>query len=174
MASDSPTRRAAATRRPQFREWHVEATDFLYEIARTADALKEAKAFDGEPALHSGARWRLLRAIERCGGAPTFADLGRALRISRQAARELAVKAATRGVVQLLPAPDDGRALQVALTPSGRRELENQRMPLFSWTFTLLNGLDERAMHEANHVLAVIRRRLERYAREGRATRRSR
>jgi DNA-binding MarR family transcriptional regulator len=107
-----------------------------------------------------------LRTIERCGGAPTFSDLGRALKISRQAARELAVKATRAGVVELFTPPDDRRALQVALTPAGRRELERQRMLPFGWLFTLLNGLDEEAMRETHHVLEVIRRRLERYANE--------
>jgi hypothetical protein len=60
-----------ATRR-LFREWHVEATAFLYGIVRTAATLEEAKTFDGEPALYLGAQWRLLRALERCGGAPSF------------------------------------------------------------------------------------------------------
>ena len=161
-----PHPRIASVRKPLFREWHVEATAFLYEIVRTADALKEATAYDGDPALYFGARWRLLRAVERHGGAPTFAVLARSLGISRQAARELAVKASSAGVVELLTAPDDRRALQVALTHAGRRELERQRMPQFSWVFTLLNGLDEDAMHETHHVLEVIRRRLERYASE--------
>jgi DNA-binding MarR family transcriptional regulator len=154
-----------AARNSLFREWHVEATAFLYEIVRAAEALKEARAFDGDPALYFGARWRLLRAIERHGGAPTFAGLARSLGISRQAARELAVKVARAGVVELLTEPDDRRIWQVALTPAGRRELERQRMPQFSWAFTLLNGLDEEAMRETQHVLEVMRRRLERYGR---------
>ena len=35
------------------RDDSVEATLFLHEIVMTADALQEARAFDGEPALHS-------------------------------------------------------------------------------------------------------------------------
>lgn len=116
-----PPRRNSGARQPPFREYHVEATAFLYEIVRAADALKEAKAFDGEPALHYGARWQVLRAIERCGGAPTFADIARSLGMSRQAAREHAIKAASVGVVELLTAPEDRRVLQVALTPAGRK-----------------------------------------------------
>jgi DNA-binding MarR family transcriptional regulator len=129
MTLDSRNHGSASASKPLFREWHVEATAFLYEIVRTADALKEARAFDSDPALYFGARWRVLRAIERHGGAPTFAGLARSLGISRQAARELAVKASNAGVVELLTRPDDRRALQVALTPAGRRELERQRCP---------------------------------------------
>ncbi len=83
--------------------------------------------------------------------------------MSRQAAREQAIKTAEAGLVELFTAPDDRRLLQVALTPAGRREIERQRMPDFGWVFTLLNGLEPSAMRETNHVLRVIRLRLERY-----------
>jgi hypothetical protein len=82
-AMPSPFDKRSVPRQPLFREYHVEATAFLHEIVRTAGCLEEAKAFDGEPALFFGARWRLLRAIERCGGAPTFSDCARSFRISR-------------------------------------------------------------------------------------------
>jgi DNA-binding MarR family transcriptional regulator len=153
---------------PLLAEFRVEATGFLHEIVRVADCLREARAFDGEPALHFGARWQLLRAVERCGGAPTFADLGRALNISRQAARGNAIKAAAAGVIELFPTPDDRRTLQVALTPAGRRALEAQRMPQFGWVFTVLKGFEPEEMRRTNHVLNVIRRRLQNYARESR------
>jgi len=125
---------------------HVEATAFVHEIVMTADALRMARAFDGEPAMHFDTRSRLLRAIERCGGAPTFTDLGRLLGMSRQAARTHALAAAEAGVVELFQAPDDRRAWQVALTPSGRT---------------------------TRHVLHVIRQRLERYENDLRAAKRA-
>jgi DNA-binding MarR family transcriptional regulator len=109
---DSERRRQS----PLVRDEHVEATAFLHEIIMTADALREARAFDGDPAMHFDPISRVLRAIERCGGAPTFTDLGRLLGISRQAARGHALEAATQGVVELFQAPDDRRAWQVALT----------------------------------------------------------
>jgi DNA-binding MarR family transcriptional regulator len=118
--------------------------------------------------MHFGTRWRLLRAIERCGGAPTFTDLGRLLGMSRQAAREHAVKAASAGVIELFQSPDDRRAWQVALTAAGRRALEKQRMPSFSWLFTLLNGLEAGAMRSTHHVVRVLRLRLEHYERDRR------
>jgi len=163
------SQRYRRVRGPLFNEFHVEATAFLLEIVRAADCLREARAFDGEPALHLGARWQLLRAIERCGGAPTFADLARVMKMSRQAAREQALKTAEAGLVELFVAPDDRRLLQVALTPAGRRELERQRMPDFGWVFTLLKGLEPSTMRETNHVLRVLRQRLERYQSERRS-----
>ena len=89
---------------------HVEATAFIHEIVMTADALRTARAFDDEPAMHFDTRSRLLRAIERCGGAPAFPDLGRLPGMSRQAARTHALRAAEAGVVELFQAPHDRRA----------------------------------------------------------------
>ena len=158
-------------RRPLLR-FPVDATAFLFEIVATADSLREARDFAGGSAMCFGDPWRLLRAIERCGGAPTFTDLGRLLKMSRQGAREHALKAVDSGLVELFQSPDDRRAWQVALTPSGRRELEQQRMPPFDWLFTLLNGLEPQRMRSTHDVLRVIRLRLERYERDRRRPRR--
>jgi DNA-binding MarR family transcriptional regulator len=152
-------------RRPDLGDFRVEATAFLYEVIHVADSLRDARTLDGESALKLGPLWRLLRAIERCGGAPTFSDLGRLLDMSRQGAREQALAAAETGLVELFPSHDDRRAWQVMLTPAGRRALEAQRMPDPVWLFTLLNGLDPAAMRSTQHVLRVIRLRLEGYAR---------
>ena len=151
------------------RDEHVEATAFLHEIVMTADALRDARAFDGQSAMHFDTSSRLLRAIERCGGAPTFTDLGRLLGMSRQAARGHALTAVKAGVVELFQAPDDRRAWQVVLTPAGRSELERQRKPQLAWIFTLLNGLEPLPMRTTRHVLHVIRQRLERYDNDQRA-----
>jgi DNA-binding MarR family transcriptional regulator len=174
MDSDHRNQRDPERRkqRRSVRDDHVEATAFLHEIVMTADSLREARAFDGESAMHFEPRWRLLRAIERCGGAPTFTDLGRLLGMSRQAARGHALAAARAGVVELFQSPDDRRAWQVALTASGRRELEWQRKPQIAWIFTLLNGLEPAPMRTTRHVLRVIRLRLERYENDLRAARR--
>lgn len=163
---DRPKRPARP--RHLLRDFEVEATAFLHEILLVAERLREARSFDGEPALHLGSRSRLLRVIERCGGAPTFSDIARLLKISRQAAREQALATAKAGLVELFPAPDDRRVWQVAITPAGRRALERQRMPEFAWLFTLLNGLEPAEMRSTQHVLHVIRLRLERYEKERR------
>jgi hypothetical protein len=52
------------------------------------------------------------------------------------------------------------------LTPRGRAEVEAARMPEFAWVFELLGGLEPRVMRDTQHVLAVIRRRLERARRD--------
>ncbi len=154
------------------RSEHVEATAFLYAIIDAADRLHEARAFDGSRALPLDARSRLLHAIERCGGAPSFADLARLLKVSPPSARNRALAAAAAGVVELLPCPQDRRLIQVALTPAGRRLLEGQRTPPVDWVFTLLNGLAPATMASCEHVLRVLAARLERYEKELRRARR--
>jgi len=145
---------------------HVAATEFLYAVIEAADRLREARAFDGSRALPLDSRSDLLRAIERCGGAPSFADLARLLRVSRVSARERALAAAATGAVELLPCPDDRRLIQVALTAAGRRLLEAQRLPALDWLFTLLNGLAPATMKSADHVLRVVSARLARYEKD--------
>jgi DNA-binding MarR family transcriptional regulator len=150
----------------------VDATVFLYGIVETADRLRAARDFADEPALRFDREWKLLRAIERCGGCPTLSDVGRLLRVTRQSARASTLVAERSGLVELFTDPQDRRVLQVALTPSGRRTLDAQRTPPLPWMFTLLNGLEPTAMRATTHVLAVIRQRLERYARRSAARRR--
>jgi DNA-binding MarR family transcriptional regulator len=154
------------------RSEHVEATAFLYAIIDAAERLREARAFDGSRALPLDARSGLLRAIERCGGAPSFADLARLLKVSPPSARNRALRAAAAGVVELLPCPEDRRLIQVALTPTGRRLLEAQSMPPLDWVFTLLNGLPRATMASCDHVLRVLVARLERDEKEMRRARR--
>jgi DNA-binding MarR family transcriptional regulator len=155
-----------------FETHRFEATAFLHEIVATAARLREARAFGGELALRLDPRYALLRGIERCGGAPTFAHLARRMHVSRQAVRVMAMAAAQAGAVELIADRDDRRNVLVVLTPTGRRTLEAGRLPDTGWLFTLLNGLEPGAMRSTQHVLVVLRRRLERYAADmGRARR---
>lgn len=100
------------------------------------------------------------------GAAHAIADLGRALRIRKQSAHDLAHAAARRGFIELAPNPDDRRILQALLTPRGRAELTAIRSVEKLWRITLLNGLADQPLATATHVVRVIRQRLERDARE--------
>jgi DNA-binding MarR family transcriptional regulator len=154
--------------RRHVRAEHVAGTAFLHTILETADRLREARAFDGSPALWLDARASLLHAIERCGGAPSFADLARLLKITPPASREQALAAERAGHVELFPCPDDRRVIQVALAPAGRRALEERRLPDLGWLFTLLNGLEPAVMRKTAHVLRVLTARLASYERDRR------
>ena len=148
------------------RSQHVEATAFLYDIVATAERLKSARAFDGSTPLRFDRNYELLLAIERCGGCPSFSDLARLIRVTRQSARKLILAAEQFGLVELFPDPDDRRVLQVAMTPSGRRVLEAGKLPDSGWVFTLLSGLEPATMRATGNALRAIRQRLERYAAE--------
>lgn len=151
-----------------FADYHTQASAFLHEILRTADALRAARTVDGALVFEAGRCAEVLAAVDRSGGAPTFADLARLLRVSATAARSFALDAAGVGLVELFPSPDDRRSWQVALTPAGRAAVEARRMPEFGWIFTLLGGLEPSSMRACEHVLRTIRLRLERDARERR------
>ena len=70
-----------------------ESARFLYAIVETGDCLRAARDFSREPALPLDRRSELLAAIDKTGGCPSFSDVGRALRISKQSARELILAA---------------------------------------------------------------------------------
>jgi DNA-binding MarR family transcriptional regulator len=95
-----------------------------------------------------------------------IADLGRALRVRKQTARELAHAAVRAGVIELAPNPDDKRILQLLLTPRGRAELAAARTAEEVWLALLLNGLGDHELAAVTRVVRVIRQRLERDARE--------
>jgi DNA-binding MarR family transcriptional regulator len=168
MGSTTQDRTASTALQRRMHQERVAATSFLFAILEAAHRLREARAFDGSLALALDSRSELLRAIERCGGAPSFADLARLLRITRQSARDRALAAARAGVVELFTAPDDRRLIQVAIAPAGRRLLEAQRLPPIDWLFTLLNGLSPAAMASAERVLRVLTARLASCARDRR------
>jgi hypothetical protein len=52
------------------------------------------------------------------------------------------------------------------LTPAGRSELKGIRACELAWLLVLLNGLHDRDMAAATHVLRIIRQRLQRHARD--------
>ncbi len=146
--------------------WHVDAIELIGEIALVAERIGEARTPFGEHVYPTDARSRFLRAIERTPYCLAIADVARALGISRQAARRTAYDAAALGEVELLTNPDDQRILQIVLTPAGRSKLHAGRAIESTWLATLLNGLGDREIAATTHVLSVIRRRLERAARE--------
>jgi hypothetical protein len=68
----------------------LEAAAFVCDIAATATLIERAREHDGATVVRTDAEFVLLTTLERLEGCPSFADLGRALHISRQGAREVA------------------------------------------------------------------------------------
>jgi DNA-binding MarR family transcriptional regulator len=148
------------------RAWLLEATAFVRDIVATSARIERASAPDGELVVRTDAQFALLATLERLEGCPALADLGRAVGISRQAARELAIAAARAGTVELLPNAADRRIVQIVLTPLGRRILAEAGSRERPWAARLLTGLATREMRLVAHVLRVLRRRLRREEQE--------
>jgi DNA-binding MarR family transcriptional regulator len=152
--------------RPDPRSWRFEATALVDEIIATGARLTAARQDGGDPILRADAEWRLLRALERTSYCLSISDVGRAMRISRQAAHELVRAVEAKGLIELLMNPDDRRLVQVRLTPLGRATLADWRAGEALWVIALLNGLDKREICATTHILYVIRQRLVRNERE--------
>jgi len=140
--------------------------DLIDEITGAARRVAEARAWNGEPVFRTDRIWRVLKTIAGSHYCLAIADLGRALGVRKQVARELAHAAARARVIDLEPNPHDKRILQALLTPKGRAELAAMRHVEAIWLTTLLNGLGDHELAATTHVVRVIRQRLERDARE--------
>jgi DNA-binding MarR family transcriptional regulator len=165
--AEFPQKGFVASRTVRARDrWRVSATELLEEIVSAAERIGAAHSAFGAPIFPTNAEARLLRTLEKSRYCLSLADVARALRISRQAAQQLAHAAVATGRVELEPNPDDRRILQAFLTPAGRAWLKATSAAQRTWLIVLLNGLDDRQMATTSHVLRVIRQRLERDARE--------
>ena len=98
--ADTASRRALARERTR-----IEAIEFVHGIALTGALIQNALDYDGSPIAPANAEHALLSVIERTEGCLAFSDLARALHVSRQRAREIAITAARKGTVELSPAP---------------------------------------------------------------------
>jgi DNA-binding MarR family transcriptional regulator len=138
----------------------AEAVEFVRGILDTAAALQRARTAGGEAVFRTDVRYTMLVALEQIRGWPSISELGRALRISKQAAREQVIAAAHAGLLELVPDPGDRRSIQIGLTPAGKAELAVGRGREFTRIATLLRGLGAPDMRLVAHVLRVMRERL--------------
>jgi DNA-binding MarR family transcriptional regulator len=153
-------------RRAPFMQRRLAEHDLVDEITTAAELIADARDWHGGPIYRTDGVWRVLAAVERSEYCLAIADLARTLRMRKQAAHELAHEAVRAGVVELAPNPQDKRILQLLLTPQGRAARAAARTAEEVWLATLLNGLDDLELAATMHVVRVIRRRLERDARE--------
>jgi DNA-binding MarR family transcriptional regulator len=158
--ASTPLRRAPLEQR-RFAEH-----DLIGEITSTAQAIADARDWNGQPVCRVVGIWRVLATVASSQCCLAIADLGRALRVRKQTARELAHAAVRAGVIELAPNRDDKRILQLLLTPRGRAELAAARTAEEVWLALLLNGLGDHELAAVTRVVRVIRQRLERDARE--------
>jgi DNA-binding MarR family transcriptional regulator len=145
---------------PPFARIRRDELELIHEVTATAAAIAAARDFAGEPVVRGDARWRMLCAIECSRWCLSIADLARDMRISRQAAQQLAIAGERAGDIELLYNPDDRRIRQLQLTGKGKAELERSRSRERTWVAALLNGLGRHEMRATTHILRVIRHRL--------------
>lgn len=161
----------AADRDRSRRRWvaevrRAEAVEFVRGIIDTAALIQGAHDTGGEPVFRTDVRYKLLVALDRIGGWPSISELGRALRVSKQACRQQVIAAARIDLLELVPDPSDRRSIQIGLTRSGKSELAAARSRELKLIATLLGGLGARDMRLVAHVLRVMRERLLRADRE--------
>jgi DNA-binding MarR family transcriptional regulator len=158
---------ARLAEQPRFAEQRRRAEqDLVDEIASVARNMADARDWNGEPVYRTDGVWRVLATVAKSPYCLAIADLGRALRVRKQAARELAHAAARARVIELVPNTQDKRILQALVTPQGRAALAAARIAEDLWLATLLNGLGDQELMATLRVVRVIRQRLERDARE--------
>lgn len=148
--------------KPRPNIWLTEALVLICEITAAAECVAAACDVDGAPIVAADPESRMLRVLGRARGRLSISDIGRSLRISRQAARKVVIAAADRGLVELGTNRHDRRLVAVELTGWGRSEREAAGARERGWAITLLNGLDVPAMRATAHILRVIRQRLQR------------
>jgi DNA-binding MarR family transcriptional regulator len=164
MPPDTPA--TARKRLPPFHRRSVAEQELIVEITNAARRIDEARDPHGQRVFRTDGLWRVLATVATSQYCLAIADLGRALGVRKQTARELAHAAARAGLIELAPNPHDKRILQALLTPRGRAEVAAVRAAERLWLATLLNGLGDHAMAAATQVVRVVRQRLERQARE--------
>lgn len=156
----------ARQRRARSETRHVSEHDLIDEISSAARRIADARDWNGDPVYRTDGIWRVLATVASSPYCLAIADLGRALRIRKQSARDLAHEAVRAGVIELVPNAQDKRLLQALVTPTGRAELAAARTAEGILLARLLNGLGDQELKGALHVVRVIRQRLERDARE--------
>lgn len=157
---DQPLTRSERCRKRE--RWAAAEAELIEEIAEAAAKIAAARGPGGEAVFRTDPVWALLTTIERSHYCCSPSDIGRLMKISRQHAQRLAVKAERAGVVELARNDHDRRIVQILLTKSGRAEISQARRDRRIWTARPLLGLDLPRLTTATHVVRVIRQRLAR------------
>jgi hypothetical protein len=72
----------------------IDDDDLIEEITNAASGITNARDWNGDPVFRTDKVWRVMTTVARSPYCLAIADLGRALRVSRQFAHELAHEAA--------------------------------------------------------------------------------
>jgi DNA-binding MarR family transcriptional regulator len=127
----------------------------IFQLNGLLTAIGDAMA---KPAGQSTARWQVLAAIER--GPATVAQIGRALRLTRQSVQRVADILAREGLAAYEDNPGHRRAKLLRLTPSGQRALEIIQKAQRGWADEVGAAVGEKDLREASAVLDRLMRTL--------------
>lgn len=158
-----PAAQRAAAQRNSGRAPRHELVD---EIVAAARSITTARNWSGDLVFRTDGVWRVLTTVASSPYCLAIADLGRALRVRKQVAHELAHETAKAGLIELATNHQDRRILQALITPRGRAELAAARIAESRLLAALTLGLGDHELTQTTHVVRVIRQRLERAARE--------
>ena len=107
-------------------------------------------------------RWRALAAIVRSPYVLSVSDLARRLRLTRQSAHRLALGLARAGWIRYLPNSSDRRLLQLEITASGKRVLDEAELRFTTWLSVMTYDLSERELRQMVSAVRCVRERIAR------------
>lgn len=106
------------------------------------------------------ATFDLLSAVRGSGGKATQADVARRLGVTPPTLSESVKAAVTRGLLEQVPDPDDGRLKRLRLTKEGGRTLDIILEGITRVDEAMLKGLDPKEVALAKQVLRQAVRNL--------------
>jgi DNA-binding MarR family transcriptional regulator len=139
-----------------------EARRLAQEVHNAASLLASGRSAICRNVGLSPERWRALAVIVHSPLVLSVSDLARRLRLSRQSVHRLALGLARAGWIQYLPNSDDRRLLQLEITASGKRILDEAEYRFTTWLTVMTYDLSE---HELRQMVSAVRCVRERIAR---------
>lgn len=108
----------------------------------------------------TSARWQVLGAIERAGGAATVSDIARGMGLTRQSVQRLVDEMDRTGLIELVDNPHHRRARLVRLSTAGRTAFAAALTAWQPQADAAVSGLGPDAIASALSVLRTVRERL--------------
>jgi DNA-binding MarR family transcriptional regulator len=109
----------------------------------------------------TSAKLRLLKTVHRLPVRFTTSALARAMNVSRQAARLIVRELESAGLISTATDPRNRKAQRVALTTSGRAQLEELLRVEKRWVADITRGFDERLLAQTEWVIRIVRERVD-------------
>jgi DNA-binding MarR family transcriptional regulator len=118
----------------------------------------------------TSARWQVLGAVALAERAEPVAWIARSMGLNRQGVQRIVNELVAEGHIALEPNPHHRRASLVVLTAKGRTAFAAADGLQTPWVNALAKGLGAEDIAAAKRTVAVLRKRLEEAASEGKAS----